>query len=120
MSESAPVSIRDEGRALVATVEQSDLSAEITDALLEQLRRSVQANAQPLLIVDLARVKFIDSVALGALVVLLRRAKQSGGRLALAGLGGHARNVLQVTGLERVFELFADVPAALAEFAAPA
>ena len=69
--------------------------------------------------VDLSKIRAIDSVALGALVVLLRRVKQNQGRLALVGLSGHAMKVLQVTGLEKVFDLFDDVAAAMASLSRP-
>ena len=55
----------------------------------------------------------MDSVAMGGMVVLLRRVKRAEGRLALAGLSGHCLNVMQVTGLEKVFDLYASVQDAL-------
>jgi anti-sigma B factor antagonist len=69
-----------------------------------------------MLIVDLSKVKFIDSIALGSLVVLLRRVKATDGRLAMTGLSGHSRRVLQVTGLDNVLDLFDGTDTAMAEF----
>ena len=93
-------------------MELAELTSAAADALLNRLRESMAAGEAVRLVLDLGNVKFIDSVALGSLVVLLRRVKEARGRLALTGLAGHCLKVMEVTGLGRVFEVYADVPAA--------
>lgn len=119
MDQQVHVSITDAGDATIATIEVSEISSGVTDALLAWRDELPGGSRPPKLVVDLAKVKFVDSVALGALVVLLRRIKQDDGRLALAGLTGHGMRILQVTGLEKVFELFDDVSSALESLRRP-
>ena len=108
------------GDAVVVTIEEREISSDATDALLALMAELGQAGNPVKLVVDMAQVRFIDSVALGALVVLLRRVKASEGRLALTGLSGHVMKVLQVTSLEKVFELYDSAEAALTGFNEPA
>ena len=120
MADPVQVSFDDNGSALVATVEIGEMAPDIIDALMARVGELAQADRRALLVVDVGKVKFIDSVALGSLVVLLRRVKETQGRLALTGLSGHSRNVLKVTGLDKVFELYDDAPSALEDFGKPA
>jgi len=112
MAEQSILSERRVGDAVVATVELSELTSAVAETLLAKLRESLSAGGTVKVVLDLSNVKFIDSVALGSLVVLLRRIKEAKGRLALTGLAGHCLRVFQVTGLEKVFEVYPDVPAA--------
>ena len=113
MTEHSAVSFQAVDDATIAVVELSELDSAVTDALLADLGRRVGSGEGIKLILDLSRVKFMDSVAMGGMVVLLRRVKQAEGHLALAGLSGHCLNVMQVTGLEKVFDLYPSVQAAV-------
>jgi len=119
MADQVQVSLNDSGSAVVATVETAEMAPAVTDALMAHVAELSAAGRRAMLVVDVAKVKFIDSVALGSLVVLLRRVKATQGRLALTGLTGHSNRVLQVTGLDKVFEMFDDAPAALEDFSRP-
>ena len=112
-------SLRRQGDISIATVHLTELNASVTDTLLADLREPFSSGQRVKLILDLSIVKFIDSVALGTLVVLLRRVKQTDGRLALVGLTGHCRKVMQVTSLEKAFELYDTLQAALDNLAKP-
>ncbi|MEU0945660.1 STAS domain-containing protein [Streptomyces canus] len=56
----------------------------------------------PLLILDLTRVDFCDSSALGAFVDIHRRRSDAGHRLALTGLQPEVRRILELTRLTSV------------------
>jgi anti-sigma B factor antagonist len=116
MGDQFQVLLDDNGRAVVATVRNGEITSEVVDALMGKVRELGDAGRAAMMVMDLSAVRFIDSVALGSLVVLLRRVKEGNGRLALTGLDGHSMKVLQVTGLDKVFELFEGVPSALEEF----
>ena len=83
--------------------------------LKAQFKRLVEGGAIEL-IADLAGVPFIDSSGLAALVSGLKATRQEGGTLKLAGLSDQARTVFRLTMLERVFEIYDEVEAALASF----
>jgi anti-sigma B factor antagonist len=110
----AELNLESIGEVTLATVRLSELSTTVTDKLLLHLKHKIESGKAPRLVLDLSAVKFVDSVALGTLVVMLRRIKQAQGRLALAGMSGHVLNVMKVTGLEKVFQLYPTLGQALA------
>ena len=64
------------------------------------------------LIVNLENVAFMDSTGLGVLVGGLKRVKERDGEMAIAGAQGTVLRVLNVTGLNAVFQLRDSVEAA--------
>ncbi len=115
MEEQTFLAIDRHGDVTVATVGMGELTSGMTDLLLEEMKRLLENGQAAKLVMDLSKVRFIDSVALGALVVLLRRIREAKGRMVLVGLSGHFLNVMTVTGLQRVFELQDSVPSAVEE-----
>jgi len=85
-------------------VEQDVIDATSTWALRPALLRELYTGA-PDLCVDLRRVNFIDSAGLGMLVEVLKEARQLGGDMRLAHANRSVRRILQVTGLEALFDL---------------
>lgn len=66
------------------------------------------------LVVDLNRIEFLDSTGLGALIGAQRRAKEEGGEIRLAVPEGQILRLLRITGLLRVFGVYATLSDALA------
>jgi anti-anti-sigma factor len=66
-----------------------------------ELRRALAGDGDAALVVlDLRAVTFLDSSALGLIVVELRRARERGSRFAVAaGRGSEAHRVLELSGL---------------------
>lgn len=60
-------------------------------------------------VVDMAGVEFCDSTGMNVLLAALRRARERGGELVLAGPRPAVRKILQVTGLESVFTVIDDL-----------
>ena len=63
----------------------------------------------PQIAIDLSGVDFIDSTGLGALVGVLREARDRGGDVRLLHPTRQVRRILQITGLEAIFEIEAAV-----------
>ena len=63
-------------------------------------------------VVDLTGVGFMDSSALGTLVLMFKQARAAGGRLCLAGARQPVRTVLEVTSVTQVIDVFDTVRAA--------
>jgi anti-sigma B factor antagonist len=59
--------------------------------------------------------RLVDSSGLGMLVGLLKRLKESGGAMAIAGPVPRVKRVFEITGLHQIFALCDDVTAALKE-----
>jgi anti-sigma B factor antagonist len=68
----------------------------------------------PKLIVDLARVTYIDSSGLAALIEGMQNVQEYGGKFALAGLQEPVRTIFEIARLDQVFRIFPNVNAALA------
>ena len=66
------------------------------------------------LIVDLARVSYIDSSGLAALIEGMQNVQQYGGTFALASLQEPVRTIFEIARLDQVFRIYPDVNAALA------
>ncbi len=67
-------------------------------------------------ILNLSEVSYIDSGGLGTLVGVFSTARGGGADIKLAGLGQRVRDVLQITKLVTVFEVYDNEQAALAAF----
>lgn len=100
-----------EGRALLHI--QGRLDAVTAPALKAHFRKLVEAGCVQL-VLDFNAVPFIDSSGLAALVSGLKLARESGGALKLAGLTRQTRMVFELTLLDRIFEFYDSVDAALA------
>jgi anti-sigma B factor antagonist len=61
------------------------------------------------ILVDLTQVGFMDSSGLGVLVAGIKRAREAGGDMSLVCREGPTLKVLAITGLDRVFPIYASV-----------
>jgi anti-sigma B factor antagonist len=68
------------------------------------------------IVFDLGEVTHIDSGGLGTLVGLYASARKAGGDVKLANLGSHARELLHITKLVTIFEVFNKAEDAIASF----
>lgn len=66
------------------------------------------------IVVDLAKVSYIDSSGLAVLIEAMQRVQAYGGSLALCGLGGSVQHIFAIACLDQVFRIFPDRAAALA------
>ena len=64
-------------------------------------------------VLDLTRVTFLDSTALGTIVGLLRRVREGGGELRVVLPTTAARRIFEVTSLDRALDVWPDRDAAL-------
>jgi anti-sigma B factor antagonist len=74
------------------------------------------AEGKQQLILNLAAVDFIDSTGLGAMVICYTSAKKAGGSLKLLGLQDKGIELLVLTKLTSVFEIFTDEQHAVNSF----
>ncbi len=81
----------------------------------EQVKSLLAANKKRI-VLNMANVTYIDSAGLGTLVASFHSARSQGATLKLANLGDKFREVLQVTKLLTVFEVFNNEATAVASF----
>jgi len=83
-------------------------------ALREDLKRILSSTRQ--IVLNLAGVSYIDSSGLGTLVGVYSSARASGADIKLTGLWQRLRDVLQITKLVTVFEVYDTEQQAIAAF----
>jgi anti-sigma B factor antagonist len=76
-----------------------------TAAKLKERLRALSDQGRSRIVVNLERVEFMDSTALGVLIGARKRARESDGEIALAAPTEPVRKVLSITGLDRVFPI---------------
>lgn len=99
------------GYAVLAV--QGELDLTTAPQLRERLIDLVGQGHQRI-VVDLEDATFLDSTGLGVLVGGLKRLRSRNGDLTLVCTQRHLLNVLKVTGLMKVFSLYASVGSAVA------
>lgn len=84
-------------------------SPEVRKTLLKELRE----NKTPRVIMNLTGVRYIDSSGVASLVEGLKASRDMGLRFSLFGLSSSAREVLQLSRLLKIFEVYEDEEQAL-------
>jgi anti-sigma B factor antagonist len=106
---------RDAGEVTVV-----DLSGRITlgegSALLRKTVRGLLEEQRKKIVLNLADVDYIDSSGIGELVSGYTAVKNQGGDLKLLQLTKRVRDLLQITKLYTVFEVFSDEGTAIRSF----
>jgi anti-anti-sigma factor len=82
----------------------SAIDSATADDLKIRLQDTLRVHG-PSLVLDLEAVEFIDSTGLGMLLSLLKEAHDAGGNVRLLHPSRAVLRLLQITGLERVFEI---------------
>ena len=99
--------------ATVVTL-SGELDAYDAPALREAFGEVTRAGAVGVVVLDLSRVAFLDSTALGTMVGLLRRVREAGGELRVVLPETSARRIFEVTALDRALDVRPSRDAALA------
>ena len=98
------------GQATVTV--RGELDVFTAPRLHDALAQSVELGARRI-VVDLARVTFIDSTALGVLIRVGRELRAGDGSLDLVCQNDNVRRVLELTGLDAVFAIHSSLAGAL-------
>jgi anti-anti-sigma factor len=88
----------------------------ITSSTSPEFQEAVSKVSARYLILDLTVVPSLDSMAVGALVRTFVRCNKSGRQLALVGVSHRVRNVLELTGVAPLFDIYATVAEAEQHF----
>ena len=93
--ESEPPIIELEGEVDVYTAPQ----------LKQQMISLLESGAKEL-VVDLTKVDYLDSTALGVLIGGLKRMRERDGNMVLVCPSPRIRRVFEITGLDKIFDIF--------------
>jgi anti-sigma B factor antagonist len=92
------------------------LSGEINgqaQAALDRAYAEAQLAGAPSIVLDFARVDFINSTGIALIVRLVAAAQKSGTTLVASGLSEHYQNIFEITRLTQYIQIYPDVSAAL-------
>ena len=106
------------GDVSVATVPVEDLDASNATDFKRDMAAVVDSSKR--LVLDLSRLRFVDSSGLGAFISLLRKMNAKGGDLKLCGMSKPVRAVFELVRMHRVFEILATPEEAARAFGATA
>ena len=105
---------------LIDSVEVVKVSGRIElgegSAAIREVVRDLLARGRKKIVLDLADVDYIDSAGLGALVSAFTSVRNEGGDLKLVYLTKKVQDLLQMTKLYTVFEIFDDETPAIKSF----
>jgi anti-anti-sigma factor len=88
-----------EGSQALGVRLQGELTMETAPALVEALGEVARTHAQPMLLIDLREVTFLDSTCLSALIEARRAQQDHGGTLSvLVTEGTHVSDLFRITG----------------------
>lgn len=92
------------GCAVVSFEEPIELEGDVSLEMKRKLAAIVESGRERI-VLDLGNVEFIDSGGLGALISTLKALRVTDGGLVLVSLSDPVASVLQITRLERVFDV---------------
>ena len=80
---------------------------------LKALIQTAVTNGEIPVVIDLSGITFMDSTGLAALISGLRITRQAGSDLRIAGATSQVLSVLQMTGIDRILQPYANTDEAL-------
>jgi len=95
---------------------KGSLTAGDSSGVLRDTTRKMVADGRRNVVLNLAEVDYIDSTGLGALVMFYTVLRKASGRLALLNLNRRHMELLVLTKLSTVFEIFDDEQSAVNSF----
>jgi len=104
----------------IGPVSVLDLVGKITigegDVILREKVLEMLDTGQKNVLLNLEKVSYMDSAGIGELVACYKRSKEKGGTVKLLRPSGKVLDLLQLTKLEEVFDVFTDEKEALVSF----
>jgi anti-sigma B factor antagonist len=92
------------GDVAVVEIPVDELDASNTGELKHDIAPVLEANAK--LVIDLSRLRFVDSSGLGAILSCLRQLTSKGGDLKLTGMQKQVRAVFELVRMHRIFDIY--------------
>jgi len=112
---SLDLKIREKGGAVVVDLSGRLTLGEEASKLRQQLQEITAAGKKKILL-NLAALTYVDSCGIGLLVGTYATMSRIGGQFKLANLNNRVRDLLLITKLYTVFEVYNDEGSALASF----
>jgi anti-sigma B factor antagonist len=102
------------GDVAFCVVPVEELDAGNAGEFKREIASLLEANTK--LVLDLTRLRFVDSSGLGAFISCLRKLNAKGGDLKLTGMSKQVRAVFELVRMHRVFDILATKEDAIRAF----
>jgi len=102
----------------VASIPIDELDAGNAGEFKRDMAPVLQANAK--VVLDLERLRFVDSSGLGAMLSCLRQLSAKGGDLKLCGMSNQVRALFEIVRMHRIFDIYGTRDEAVKAFQAAA
>lgn len=106
---------RQDGNFLVLSID-GEITLDNAQGLKEETRKLAETMAEPVFVLDLEKVSFIDSTGIGFLIVLKSRLEERDKKLVLLKPSMQAQRILELVQLNAFFTILPD-ETRLGEFA---
>jgi anti-sigma B factor antagonist len=103
------------GDVAIAVLPVDELDASNAGEFKRDIAPVLEANTK--LVVDVSRLRFVDSSGLGAFLSCLRHVNAKGGDLKLCGMSKPVRTVFELVRLHRIFDILGTQEEAVRAFA---
>lgn len=102
-------------RVIVTRVRRAELDHDTTIQFKDELKSIIASHPELPIIVDMEEVEFLPSIALGALVEIHLNLKRSGRSFALAALRPAIEDIMKLSGLNNLLQIYQQTDAAIAQ-----
>ena len=92
-----------------------EINFEQREQIKKELNELIQAG-ETKFIIDLSKVGFLSSLVIATIVFFSKEVRKNNGEVKLSGLSNEAFSVLQLTQLDKIFELYTTENEALESF----
>jgi anti-sigma B factor antagonist len=76
----------------------------------------VLSKKAPKIVINFAKVTYVDSSGLATLVEILKLMRTYGGKMKLSNLSPKIKSLFEITKLEKLFDIMADESSAISDF----
>ena len=91
---------------------EGEIDLHVSPEVAESLHTMI-AKKPKTVVVDLAKVTYLDSSGLAVLIESMQKAQEYGGKFALANVQESVQHIFEIARLDQVFQIFPDIDSAL-------
>ncbi len=97
----------------VVTIELSEASLNHSEEFKKFLYDTIEDIDSPKLVLDMAKIEYMDSSFIGALVAGLKKVLSKSGEMGLTNINDDVMSLFELTRLDKVFKIFDDLEDAI-------
>ena len=101
------------GEICIVQIQLRELNSVHAEELATQLLSLLNEGTHKQFILDFYTVHYMESACLGALVTFVKELSRHDGKIVIANVSENVRFLFAVTGLDKIFPIYRDVPTAM-------